>query len=423
MTPDSRQGEHYEGAADHRGTEKPPSMGMRPQDKAKALDLLAKALKNAIPEYKGAHDDATAMAVFLRDTRDAFDANVLIRSLLETGISEAEMLHLLCTSRVSSGSFISRQLHLYTSSAEAFHQQLGDMQKLTSYLVETGLSEQAIADTEMNYKRLSIGTREDPSAATTRVRILYETACLQPCFQERNPFSSVPQQMVLAMGQPLRNLVQYNLNFKNIKWKAEDLRGKDRTTIIMALAKVQEEMRVTQQQEQSMRQAVRGESTPAPNSRDRPFRSQARLMVAAEESPEEEHVAVLEPKAPVGKLGPPVPDASRRRVTFKGRAPGDRLASQFRKRMPKRARPGEPGYTGCHNCGSTQHYARDCTQPMTDRLAALLADPENWSLEDMEECLWQGMHPQTDQVTDADQVLVLCATRMEGDDSEDDQPF
>ena len=60
---------------------------------------------------------------------------------------------------------------------------------------------------------------------------------------------------------------------------------------------------------------------------------------------------------------------------------------------------------------------------MTDRLAALLADPEDWSLEDMEECLWQGMHPQTDQVTDADQVLVLCATRMEGDDSEDDQPF
>eukprot|EP00976_Prorocentrum_cordatum_P022706 464277-Prorocentrum_minimum.AAC.2 len=79
MTPDSRHGEHNEGAVNHHGTEKPtPSMGMRPQDKAKALDLLAKALRNAIPEYKGAHDDATAMAVFLRDTRDAFDANVLI---------------------------------------------------------------------------------------------------------------------------------------------------------------------------------------------------------------------------------------------------------------------------------------------------------------------------------------------------------
>eukprot|EP00959_Pyramimonas_sp_CCMP1952_P415757 8711265-Pyramimonas_sp.AAC.1 len=47
------------------------------------------------------------------------------------------------------------------------------MQKLTTYLVETCLSKQAIANTKTRYKRMSIGTREDPSAATTVLLTLF----------------------------------------------------------------------------------------------------------------------------------------------------------------------------------------------------------------------------------------------------------
>ena len=83
--------------------------------------------------------------------------------------------------------------------------------------------------------------------------------------------------------------------------------------------------------------------------------------------------------------------------------------AEARKRLAPRQQPGEPGYTGCHNCGSQTHLARNCPVAVSDSMAALLAAPEMLAVEDAEEFLAQGLHPETELVTDPQAFEVLCA--------------
>jgi hypothetical protein len=52
---------------------------------------------------------------------------------------------------------------------------------------------------------------------------------------------------------------------------------------------------------------------------------------------------------------------------------------------------GNPNYSGCHNCGYKQHMNKDCTLPLSQKLAALVESTTGWSMEDAQSFLEQGL--------------------------------
>ena len=123
------------------------------------------------------------------------------------------------------------------------------------------------------------------------------------------------------------------------------------------------------------------------------------------------------PRVLTGPIGPPVPDSSRRRsMPLRRQQPTHKPLAASRRQgtglsdlasrattwtaraalneQPSRTRhiPGNPNYTGCHNCGSLEHLARHCEKPVTKQLASLI-EQGDMTLDDAEVYVMQGVHP------------------------------
>lgn len=123
-------------------------------------------------------------------------------------------------------------------------------------------------------------------------------------------------------------MTQYELTPKRA-WQTEELRGANTAAILRALTDVQEEMRRQQQKSQSNALALQrlAPSSPSPAHRrwtPRPVALASTDEDYAEHNPQESgaDLSAVEskpdfqariPRAPTGKVGPRVPDASRQR--------------------------------------------------------------------------------------------------------------
>ena len=78
---------------------------------------------------------------------------------------------------------------------------------------------------------------------------------------------------------------------------------------------------------------------------------------------------------------------------------------------------GHANYGGCHNCGDKDHMARDCPKPAQQRLLALVAQTEDWALDDAEAFLEQGLPECLDHYwTDPQVILDYCQQVSDGAD-------
>ena len=404
--------------------------------KYKIKSNIDKTWTSMVPMFAGKYGDIKALAKFGTDVKDALRREGLFEDCIEAGIPLSELLHRLLVLRLEPASVIARHLKPVWDKEDWRAKHFGDLGCMMRFLIRNLLDKTALSDAEVAFTSFRRLAGESAIELLIRLRETYETACLEEDFPIRIPEHMLPERMVRSLDNQLQIRVIDGLGKSCRPWRREKLEKEKRTSpdqIRMILTKVQQEIDT---QLAVWNRVVRPggvsfKDTPANTSSGKPFtnrwgrtpypkRSETAYPLQdetmdtdCEYEPSDEDTEKLRTvggppprkpfvpfkpftpgKPPVGLLGPPVPEFSR----YPRGPPGPRPPTpNSRPRTPpdesKRGRYtlGDVNYSGCHNCGDKQHMARDCTKPLSQKLAALVQSHTGWPDEDVQSLLEQGL--------------------------------
>eukprot|EP00976_Prorocentrum_cordatum_P100147 1192112-Prorocentrum_minimum.AAC.1 len=247
------------------------------------------------------------------------------------------------------------------------------------------MDQKVIQETERRFTEMELSEWAEPEKAIRQARDKYDAACLRPGFQDRFPFRSLPQRIVHAIKEPMRDLLKASLHTEQVKWESEDLKNLSTSEVTSVQAAVETQWRLVQTHVDAQTAAVRarGDRLYPSGAKRFPERFQPRKPTSplavleqreTEDTPGEEEpagggpaggratpgVATPARQSPVGQVGP-------------GRQPNRRMVDDARRRFTARGpKLGEVGYAGCYNCGDKDHFARNCPRGLSAKLAALM---------------------------------------------------
>ena len=407
-------------------------------EKHRLMKLVDEVWKQMIPVYSGAYDDITAMASFSQKVKDALLREAILNDCVNAGIPLSELLLRLLILRIEPGSLALSHLQPVWHVAEWKRKHLADQNSMMQFLMKHCLHKTALADAERAYHAFRRKMSESGVELILRLRIVYNTASLSPEFARRVPDYTLPEILVRALDEALHVRVVDGLRKSYVIWRREKLEKHGRTTPDMVretLMKIQEEIdtqlqlmprppRVTPAvsfQPSSLRPRLPfARRTPAPRRSETAYAAQAADGEQESSPPEEDddYLRAIGGRAPpptrpaVGSLGPPVPATSRFPPSTRGPV-GPRQTPYPRPPIDEsrqgRFTMGHANYGGCHNCGAKDHMARDCSKPMQERLRALVHQEYDWSLDDAEAMLEQGLPECLEHFwVDPDVILDYC---------------
>jgi hypothetical protein len=438
-------------------------------DKLKLMDAKHKVKGNIdktwtamVPMFAGKYGDIKALASFSVSVRDALRREELFVDCVGAGIPLAELLHRLLVIRLEPSSVIMSHLRPVWDQESWRAKHFADLGSLMKFLIKYLLDKTALGDAEVEFTSFRRQPGESGIDLVIRLRESYETASLADDFPERIPEHMLPERLVRSLDTTLQNRVTDGLSKSCRPWRRDKLERENRTSpdqVRMILTKVQQEIdtqlslwpRTVRPASVSfktpppartgipMGQSARARwnrSTPFPRKSESAFSMQDG-MNESEYEPEATEVdgdqlrsvgnlprrPPTPSKPPVGLLGPPVPPAARyprgplgpRPPVYPAPRPRPPLDDSQRGRFTL----GDPNYSGCHNCGDKQHMSRDCTLPLSQKLAALVESHTGWPEDDVQSFLEQGLPAALEECwDDPEQIRQYCLAVTEWRDNE-----
>ena len=408
----------------------------------KLNEAVEKVVSKKIEQLEGKRTDAAEMSRFLRSLQDLLNSNQQIRVAREGGMTEATILHIAVGVCITPDSAVARAVHVKWVDYSVFEAELGTLHQLWNFLTSaTCMDQKVIQETERRFTEMELSEWAEPEKAIRQARDKYDAACLRPGFQERFPFHSLPQRIVHAVKEPMRDLLKASLRTEQVEWESEDLRNLSASEVTSVLAAVETQWRLVQTHVDAQTAAVRARGErlyPGGGGKRFPDRFQRKPgspLVVLEQQETDDAPTGEEPTAdescqalqagggpaagrtapgmtppvrqpPVGQVGP-------------GRQPNRRMVDDARRRFTARGpKPGEAGYAGCYNCGDKDHFARHCPRGLSAKLAALIeacqspddiAHQEGWSV------VHQGLPPSVGEhlnSVETERFEVCCAAAV-----------
>jgi hypothetical protein len=322
-----------------------------------------------------------------------------------------DLLYRLLIIRVNPLSHARSLLHPVWDGADWRTKHLATADSMMTFLMHHCLPRQALAEAERAYGQFQRKSSEGAVELLLRLRVVYNTASLAADFTRRIPEQTLPEMLVRGLDTDLHYRVVDGLKKGFVIWSRDKLDKYDRTSpesITKTLLKIQQEIDtqlhlttrtprspaagVSFQRPGSQRAAIPYGRRPASPGQPRTaYAAQVRDGSPASPGDGQQSLRAVRtrspppPRGPIGKLGPPVPHASRPPPQTRGGPPKPDESRQGRFTL------GHDNYGGCHNCGSKEHMARECTRPPSERIAALISQDCDWTPDDGEAILEQGM--------------------------------
>ena len=432
---------------------------------SRLTDTIDKTWSKMVTMYEGKYDDIESLAKFRQQVQDALLREGIFAGCVKVGIGFPDLLYRLLIVRIEPTSHMRSVLHPVWDGLNWRTKHLASTESMMSFLIKHCLNRQALANAERAYGQFNRKPSESAVQTVLRLRVTYNTACLCPEFPRRTPEHTLPETLVRGLDLDLHYRVIDGLKKLYTLWSREKLEKHGRISpeaVTSTLLKIQEEMDV------QLHLLGRNSRTPTPavsfqtpgnrlpfgGRRLSPFgrrtptpkRSETAYVTqdTGEEVPlckhneETMYAAIhdrdsriptrrhspgrdrLPPREPVGKLGPSVPPSSRPPL---GRGGPPRPAGP--RPLPDPSRQGRftlghENYGGCHNCGSKDHMAQACPEPPLNRIAALIQQEDDWTYDDAEAILEQGMPDcMKEYWPDTEEVYDYCQ-QLTGEQSEDD---
>jgi hypothetical protein len=407
-------------------------------DKHRLIKLVDDVWTKLVPKWEGVYNDTDALALFWQRVRDTMQRETIFEDCVKSGISRPELLHRLLILRLEPTSIVYAHLRPVWHCEEWRNSRLADVPTMIKFLSRVSLNKSALSEAERCYLNFRRHTSPHPEGAVElliRLRVVYDTACLSPTFENRLPEHTLPETLVRSLDENLHLRVCEGLDRKWLAWRREKMERQERTSpeqVVRTLTKIQQEISTQLQLLKSTTQRPLPRYQPPMNGtrRPNPFRRQIPAALVMTEGQENENVedpddqtylddalyalgyepsnGIRSPpiaKPPIGSLGPRVPPTARRTMLTNGSSPDTRQLRDTAKRGQYTL--GDPNYTGCHNCADKGHMARDCPKPIQDRIAALVAH-ETWNTSDALAFIAQGMPKDLEQLWDPEEVRLYC---------------
>ena len=431
--------------------------GVSTLDRMKMMDAKYKVKSNIdktwtamVPMFAGKHGDIKALAGFNIAVRDALRRESLFEDCIDAGIPLSELLHRLLVLRLEPSSVVMSHLKPVWINEDWRSKHFATQEGMMRFLIRHLLDKTALCDAELAFTSFRRHPGETGIDLVIRLREVYETASLADDFPERIPEHMLPERLVRSLDKLLQIRVTDGLNKSCRPWRRDKLERENRTSsdqVRMILTKIQQEIdtqlsmwpadkpyrpgtvafRATSPAKLRPRW---GRPTPPPNRSETAYAMQEEGGEIEEEqgmSDEETdqlraigdlpHRTPTPSRPPVGLLGPAVPAQSRfPRGPLGPRSPipNGRQRPPLDDAQKGRFTLGNPNYSGCHNCGDKQHMSRDCTLPLSQKLAALVGSHTGWPAEDVESLLSQGFPAALEECwDDPEEIRQYCLALTE----------
>lgn len=386
-----------------------------------------------LPALPAEHDQLDQLAEFLYELRDILQNNPTIEGALEAGVEESRIIHAAVELKMQGIklSYVWYKIHPLMLNG-GWRTNFMSVPELAKHLGKECLRRETVQTAGTKYRELKYRMGETPSSFAVRLVKQHATASMDAEFQRRHPFYGVPADFVNALPSNLTILLKNGLRYSKVRWQSRHLQAAGVThpiEIQRVLTKVCEELDT----QLAVQIAVRRPSLSNADIDRKPTfwrrKSVAFAMQDVDDTdqpsygPPDSALVVGETnvpttsgikqgeRKPVGPIGPAVTQEARQAkfLTRRNTRNNARLQARWSARKlvnsesKERHIPGNPAYTGCYNCGSLKHLARECTAPLKERVLLIEEDPE--SLNDYEEaCMYvmQGVHPDLDEPFETD---------------------
>jgi hypothetical protein len=428
---------------------------------SRLTDTVDKTWSKMVTMYEGKYDDIENLAKFSQQVQDALLREGIFAGCIKAGIGLPDLLYRLLIVRIEPTSHLRSVLHPVWDGLSWRTKHLSSTEAMMLFFIKHCLNRQALSDAERSYGQFSRKPSEGAVQTLLRLRVAYNTACLCPEFARRTPEHTLPETLVRSLDIDLHYRVTDGLKKLFVFWSREKLEKHGRTTpadVTDILLKIQEEIDIQLHllkrilktsapavsfQTPGSRPPFRRLRTPFGSRTPTPRRSETAYVTRdtgeTGQSPFEDEDTLYalpgtgrswdthppsrdrpSPREPVGRIGPPVPPSSRPPLGKNGppRSAGPRPPPDPSKQG--RFTLGHDNYGGCHNCGSKDHMARECPEPPLNRVAALIEQEVDWTYDDAEAFLEQGMPDCMKDYWDNPEAVYDYCQQLTGELSEND---
>ena len=369
-TPDPLEGAEQPGVA-------PKTPGILPSDQYEEYaslkdrkecrseeDAFAKATRSIqeqakhIKMFSGEREAADDLAAYLIDLRRFIKGNAMVRRVMESGTMDmVQVMQIAVTVSIEAKSILRRYMPL--DDAGWREQHLQSVATFKEFAIEHLIDKERLRSRAYALTSFRRKPGEAPRDEVDRLLQEYGVCAMAPsCTVHRR---HLPEILVESLNPDSRLVMQVRnrlvaQDFVFTRERLEEARSSEEQ-VLQVMYKIADVMR---DELAAVRSLGGGAAPPSylvtnrsrnavPPRRLEVYRSPQPLAAVTEQRP---------PPAPRGALGP-----SRGPVTFRPHT--------AEKPLPQR--PGNPAYTGCHNCKSVEHLMRDCPGRASKHLKLLCA--------------------------------------------------
>jgi hypothetical protein len=447
-------------------------------DKSKILKEVVSELRR-LPNLPEDYDQLTMLATFLHSFRELLANDPQMQGAMEVGIEVSEIIFRALKEKLVRNTFMWQQLHPLMENGR-WRKYFHSLSTLSKYLGRECIKRDTLEAAGEKYHDLRHRNGETATAWGVRLVNQYHTAAMCAEFLRSNPFHAIVQLYVQHTELPLRSMLIEALKTTKVKWKARDLRERDLTgpkAVQHILQRVCRELErqvemwdvihkprrlspwnpsenkssYNNRRSQSPRRIYQNDNRQSRERQDllrtkHPNAAFANVTQETVDAGTENselntvaHNTTTNSRSPVGSIGPERSPNSQgdRNVRFNNttRPPpsgslrtGDRARTQWAAKKSingeerERHVPGSSIYTGCFNCKSLEHLARNCDKPLSNHLLMLAENPYNLTSEQSHILLMQGNHPSIENIPENEFALddwaavYVLNSKMENED-------